>query len=199
MLSTALRLNRSPRIPLRPLLEDSVFHAPFLGVLLTRLGGVRACPENAERLLKQDDSTVAVFPEGMQGLSKLFAKRHQLQRFGRGGFIKLALRTQAPIYPVAIVGAEECHPILYKADTLAKGLGLPFLPVTPTFPHLGPLGFLPLPSRWSIRVGPAVDLSGATQADLHDRRIIGDLSERVRGQIQNMVTELVEARGGAYF
>ena len=113
-----------------------MFHFPYLGTLMNRIGGVRACPENAERLLQQDQ-LVAVFPEGIKGIGKLYKERYQLQRFGRGGFVKLALKCDAPIIPTAVVGAEEIHPMVGKVTWLAKSFGIPYLPVTPTFPFLG--------------------------------------------------------------
>src|SRR5258708_6827249 len=126
----------------RPLAEDFVFHFPYLGTLMNRIGAVRACQENAQRLLEQDQ-LVAVFPQGIKGLGKRYRERYQLQRFGRGGFIKLALATDSPIIPTAVVGAEEIHPMLAKVTFLAKALRLPYIPLTPTFPWLGPVGLVP--------------------------------------------------------
>src|SRR5207302_4494751 len=103
--------------------------------------------ENAERLLSKG-TAVAVFPEGSKGIGKLYKERYRLQRFGRGGFIRLGLRTQTPIVPCALVGAEEANPMLYRVESLSKALGVPYLPVTPTFPALGPLGLLPAPTNW---------------------------------------------------
>src|SRR5206468_5610956 len=111
MLKVALRLDHPAARELRPLVDDFVFQAPFLASLMTRVGGVRACPENAERLLRRGE-LVGVSPEGVRGMKKRFGERYQLRRFGRGGFVTLALRTGAPIVPVAIVGAEEIQPLL---------------------------------------------------------------------------------------
>jgi 1-acyl-sn-glycerol-3-phosphate acyltransferase len=113
---------------------------------LARLGGVRACRENAERLLEAGRFVIA-FPEGVKGAAKVFRERYRLKRFGRGGVIRVALETGAPLVPVGIVGAEEAHPILFKWRP-PIGIGVPFVPVTPTFPWLGPLGALPLPAKW---------------------------------------------------
>ena len=144
VLRSALRAARPELSPLRWLTEDSIFHYPFLGVFMNRLGAVRACPENAERLLRQD-RLVAAFPEGSQGSGKLFRQRYQLQRFGRGGYVKLALKHGAPILPTAIIGAEETNPLLRRARILGRSFGTDYLPITPTFPWLGPLGLLPAP------------------------------------------------------
>ena len=180
---------------LRWLIEDFNFHAPFLGSFLNRLGAVRACQENAQRLLEHE-SLVAVFPEGIKGVTKLYSKRYQLQRFGRGGYVKLALRMRAPIIPSAIVGPEDAYPILYRMSALAKGLGLPFLPITPTFPWLGPLGLLPLPSRTVIIFGPPIlglDQYGPESVD--DSVLVHEINERVRSTIQSLVNEACKLRG----
>jgi 1-acyl-sn-glycerol-3-phosphate acyltransferase len=165
----------------RPLVEDPVMTAPFLGTLMTRLGCVRASQDNASRLLDRDE-LVAVFPEGMQGLGKLYKQRHKLQRFGRGGFVRLALRTNAPVIPVAVVGAEDTAPLLAKIELLSflkDNPSLPYVPVTPV---------VPLPARWRIRVGEPVDVAG----EVHEA------TARVRTAIQKSVDDLVAARGKVY-
>jgi 1-acyl-sn-glycerol-3-phosphate acyltransferase len=199
MLMHAVRRETEGHRELRPLVEDFVFHFPYLGTFMNRIGGVRACQENAERLL-EDDQLVAVFPEGIKGIGKLFKDRYRLQRFGRGGFVKLALRTGAPIIPVAIVGAEEIHPMIAKITGLARSLGAPYLPITPTFPLLGPLGLLPIPTKWTIRIGPPMDLGvrhGPQAAS--DRILIGKLAESVRTSIQDMLNETLSKRKSAIF
>ena len=119
MLLHAIRRDHPARRDVRPLVEDAVFHLPWLGPLMNRIGGVRACPENAARLLEKDE-LIAVFPEGVKGMSKLWRDRYRLQRFGRGGFVKLALKTGAPIIPVAVVGAEEALPLLGRVTWFAR-------------------------------------------------------------------------------
>lgn len=184
---------------LRWLVEDSVFHAPFIGTFLSRLGAVRACPENAERLLV-GDGLLAVFPEGLNGARKPYADRYQLQRFGRGGAIKLALRTGTPVLPVAVVGPEDAYPLLYRLGVGAKFAGLPFVPITPTFPWLGPLGLLPLPSRFAIRVGPPVaELQGLGPEAATDPNIVHGLNERLRITVQQLVDEARSERGDRVF
>lgn len=195
MLKTAVRLEHPARPDLRWLTEDYVYHAPFVGAFFSRIGGVRACPENAERLLAQRHP-VAVFPEGIKGTGKPFSQRYRLQRFGRGGYIKLALRMGVQILPVAIVGSEETYPLLYKIKPFAKALGLPFVPVTPTFPWLGPLGAVPLPSRWRIEVGePVSELDDYDAAAAADPTVVNQLNERVRSRLQAMLDSGVAARG----
>jgi len=199
MLMRAVEREHPARRQVRPLLEDEVFHFPYLGTFLNRMGGVRACPENAERLLA-DEQLVAVFPEGIQGIGKLYRDRYRLQRFGRGGFVKLALRTGSPIIPVAVVGAEEATPLVARFTWLARALGMPHLPITPLFPLLGPAGLLPLPSKWRVRFGEPVSLSseGGTM-DAEDRLLVARLAESIRTQVQDMIEHLLAARGASAF
>ena len=199
MLMRAVEREHPARRQVRPLLEDEVFHFPYLGTFLNRMGGVRACPENAERLLA-DEQLVAVFPEGIQGIGKLYRDRYRLQRFGRGGFVKLALKTGSPIIPVAIVGAEEATPMVAKFTWLARALGMPHLPITPLFPLLGPAGLLPLPSKWRVRFGEPVNLAsegGAMNAE--DRLLVARLAESIRTKVQDMISNLLAARGRSAF
>jgi 1-acyl-sn-glycerol-3-phosphate acyltransferase len=211
LLMHAVRREHPHKREVRPLVEDFVFHFPYLGTLINRIGGVRACQENAERLLEQD-ALVAVFPEGEKGIGKLFRERYRLQRFGRGGFVKLALRTGAPIIPCAIVGAEEIHPLVAKVTWLARSFGAPYLPVTPTFPLLGPVGLLPLPTKWTIRFGPPLDYgrrygqggasaapSGLGPTGEHDRILVNRLSESVRAIIQELVDDRLARRKSIFF
>ena len=198
MLKLAMKREHPQKRDVRWLAEDFIFHFPFLGSFTNRVGAVRACQENAERLLKQD-ALVAVFPEGVKGIGKLFKQRYQLQRFGRGGFIKLCLRTQTPIVPVAIVGAEETNPMLYRIEYLTKALGLPYFPVTPTFPLLGPLGLLPAPTKWKIMFGEPVAFEGYGQEAADDEILVGRLAERVRATIQGMLDRSIGERRSVFF
>jgi 1-acyl-sn-glycerol-3-phosphate acyltransferase len=197
MLKVAVENRHMSGRPVRFLVEDFVFHFPFLGSFMNRIGGVRACQDNARRLL-QNEQLVVVFPEGVKGIGKLFWDRYKLQRFGRGGFIKLALRTNSPIIPVAVVGAEEIHPMLARLDFLARTLKLPYIPVTPTFPLLGPLGAIPLPSKWLIQFGRPISLAQYTPEDADDALKIMQLAEKVRSTIQQMVNELLKKRKTAF-
>lgn len=198
MLKTAIKLEHPEPRDLRWLTEDFIAHMPFLGSTMNRLGAVRACQENAERLLVKEE-LVAVFPEGVKGISKLFSERYRLQRFGRGGFIKLCLRTKTPIVPVAIVGAEETNPLLFRVEYLAKALGLPYVPVTPTFPALGPLGLIPAPTKWQIHFGEPIDFSGHGRDAADDEIVVGKLAERVRATIQGMLDRAIGTRKSVFF
>jgi 1-acyl-sn-glycerol-3-phosphate acyltransferase len=198
MLRTALRIDHPQGRDLRWLAEDFLFYLPFAGVAMNRAGAVRACQENAERLLSRDN-LIGVFPEGVQGIRKLFRDRYRLQRFGRGGYIRLCLRTRAPLIPCSIIGGEESSPLLYRFDALADLLRIPYLPVTPTFPALGPLGLLPAPTKWRIKFAEPIlfDNYGPEAAD--DDLLVGKLSDRVRGTIQSMLENGLQKRRSIWF
>lgn len=198
MIKTALRREHPEARHVRWLTEDFIYHFPYLGGAMNRLGAVRACQENAERLLAKDE-LVAVFPEGVKGIGKLFAQRYRLQRFGRGGFVKLGLRTRTPIVPVAVVGAEEANPMVFRIEHLAKLVGLPYVPVTPTFPLLGPAGLLPAPTKWKMVFGEPLDLSSYGPEAADDELLVGRLAERVRATIQGMLDREIGARKSVFF
>jgi 1-acyl-sn-glycerol-3-phosphate acyltransferase len=198
MLKTAVKREHPRQRDLRWLTEDIIFHFPFLGAFSNRIGAVRACQENAERLLRQE-ALVAVFPEGLKGIGKLYKDRYRLQRFGRGGFIKLSLRTGTPVIPVAVVGAEETNPMLARIERVSTALGLPYIPVTPTFPALGPLGLLPAPTKWKILFGEVVRFDEYGPEAAEDEILVGRLAERVRGAIQSMLDHAVGERRSVWF
>ena len=199
MIMHAVKEEHRAHREVRPLVEDFVFHFPYLGTLMNRIGGVRACQENAERLLAQDQ-LVAVFPEGIKGIGKLYTERYQLQRFGRGGFVKLALKCDAPIIPTAVVGAEEIHPMVTKVTWLAKSFGIPYLPVTPTFPLLGVAGLIPLPTKWFIAFGEPLYFNAEYGAEgANDRILVNKLAEQVRTRIQEMIDGLLKQRKSILF
>jgi len=183
---------------LRPrfLMSDWVATSPFSQPLLTRLGGVRACPENAERLLEAGEWIVN-FPEGPKGALKPFRERYQLQRFGRGGFVSLALRLNATLIPVAVVGAEEVHPVLFHPNLPRRLLGIP-LPVTPTFPLAGPLGLIPLPSQWFIRFGDPIRWDAADRERAEDALFINRTRDEIRNIIQGFLEEEVHRRSSVF-
>jgi 1-acyl-sn-glycerol-3-phosphate acyltransferase len=176
---------------------DWAFELPFLSSFMRRVGGVPASPLNGTRLLEQDE-LVMVFPEGVKGTGKPFSERYRLQRFGRGGFVEIALRTGSPIVPVAVVGSEEIYPKLADSPTLARAVGAPFVPITPTFPWLGALGLIPLPSRWRIEFCEPVDLSAYGPDAADDRRVVFDLSEQVRETIQQALYDNLAKRQSVF-
>lgn len=189
--------HRSPR-PVRWLYLKWFSSLPFVSILLSRAGGAMACPENGERLLEQDQ-LVGVFPEGLKGVGKLFKDRYKLARFGRGGFIKMAMRTRAPIIPVSVVGAEEIYPALTYLEFISKPLGMPMFPITPTFPWLGLLGLIPLPSKWSIHFGTPIRFNENAPAKVDDFLILSLLTEKVRGQIQTQIDDQLKLRKSVFF
>lgn len=186
MIKLAVRHEHRARRQCRLLALDMFALLPFLAPLLARLGEVRASQENGLRLLRKGE-LVGVFPEGVKGVGKRFKDRYQLARFGRGGFVRLALRSGAPIVPCAVVGAEEIHPVLARADWIGRPLGLPYFPLTPSFPVLGLLGLVPLPSRWSIEFADPVAVDGYGPEAADDPILVSRLAEQVRSTIQRMI------------
>jgi 1-acyl-sn-glycerol-3-phosphate acyltransferase len=197
MISVALlREHPLPRHP-RFLVLNWAFDLPWISAFIRRVGGVVASPYNALRLLEQDQ-LVAVFPEGVKGTGKPFGERYRLQRFGRGGFVEIALRASAPIVPVAVVGSEEIYPKLADVPALARAIGAPFFPVTPTFPWLGPLGVVPLPSKWRIEFCDPIDTAHYGPDAANDRGLVLELTEQVRETVQQAVYANLVRRGSAF-
>jgi 1-acyl-sn-glycerol-3-phosphate acyltransferase len=197
MISVALlREHPLPRHP-RFLVLNWAFDLPWISAFIRRVGGVVASPYNALRLLEQDQ-LVAVFPEGVKGTGKPFGERYRLQRFGRGGFVEIALRASAPIVPVAVVGSEEIYPKLADVPALARVIGAPFFPVTPTFPWLGPLGVVPLPSKWRIEFCDPIDTAHYGPDAANDRGLVLELTEQVRDTVQQAVYANLVRRGSSF-
>lgn len=198
MVQLAVRHEHPARRVCRMLALDMFALLPVLAPVLSKSGSVRANPANAERLLRRGD-LVGVFPEGVKGVGKRFKDRYKLARFGRGGFIRIALRTGSPIVPCAVVGAEEIHPVVAKADWVGRPFGLPYFPITPTFPLLGPLGVVPLPTKWSIDFGDPLDLSGYGPEAATDPILVNRLSQQVRDTVQSMIDGRVARRRSVWF
>ncbi len=180
---------------LRVLGSDVVFRTPGLGPLARRTGASLACHPDAERLLRAGE-LVGVWPEGARGSSKPFRDRYQLQRFGRSGFVEAAIAARVPIIAVSIVGAEETHPVLRTAPALARILNLPHFPLTPTFPWLGPLGLVPLPSKWYLEFSEAILPS--SYPDQPDTTAVFELADQVRETIQASLYRLLVQRRSAW-
>jgi len=197
MLQAGLHDEHPARRNLRLLGADLVYEIPLLAPLARKGGHTRASPANAHALLRSGE-VVGVFPEGFKGIGKPFSDRYQLRRFGRGGFAATAIRARVPIVPCAIVGAEEIYPLIGNATTLAQVLKLPYFPITPLFPWLGPLGAVPLPSRWIIEFCPPVPTSDYEPGSENDPAVVADLSGRVRGTIQRKLDDLLAERGPAF-
>jgi len=178
-------------------LADNLFRSlPVVGTLWSRAGGVPAHPDNAFRLLHDEQQLVLVFPEGTKGTGKLVGERYQLRRFGRGGFVEIAMRAGVPIVPIAVVGNEEAMPILAKSSRLAKLLNVPYMPLTANMFLFGPVGGLivPLPAKFKLRVLPPVHFDVATNQDRYNRSVVLDESEAIRTTIQNALFDMLRAR-----
>jgi 1-acyl-sn-glycerol-3-phosphate acyltransferase len=165
----------------------------MLGQAARKAGHTMACTADAHRLLSKGELT-AVFPEGYKGLGKPFKDRYKLQRFGRGGFVSAALRTKAPIVPCSIVGSEEIYPMLGDVRLLARLLGLPYFPITPLFPLAGPVGLIPLPSKWHIEFGEPISTTDYDDTAPEDPMITFDLTDQVRETIQQTLYRLLTNR-----
>jgi 1-acyl-sn-glycerol-3-phosphate acyltransferase len=198
MVQYAVARKHPERRAVRNIGADLVYRLPFVGPLARKTGNAVACPDDAYELLRRGE-LLGIFPEGFKGVGKGWRERYKLQRFGRAGFMEIALRAQVPIIPIAVVGAEEAFPMIGNARGLARLLGLPYFPITPTFPLLGPLGLLPLPSRWFIEFGHPIRTDEYAADDADDAMLVFDLADRVRDTIQQMLYRNLNARGGAFF
>ena len=194
MTAVAVREHHPMKRPLRMLGADLIFQTPFLGPINRKAGNTLACNPDAERLLSMGE-LVSVFPEGFKGVGKPYSQRYKLQRFGRGGFVTAALNTGMPIIPVSIVGAEEIYPLIGNIKPLARALGFPYFPVTPTFPLLGPLGAIPLPSKWIIEFGEPIPTDEYAENAADDPMVVFNLTDRVRETIQQTLYRLLLRRG----
>lgn len=177
----------------RLLAADLAVSMPVISHLARKTGNTVAIEEDSLRLLRAGE-LVGVFPEGYKGVGKKFSDRYRLQRFGRGGFVQIALKARVPIIPVAIVGAEEIYPMIGNLRPLARLLGLPYFPVTPFFPWLGPLGAIPLPSKWMIEFGEPISTEGFADDAFEDTMLVFDLTDRVRDAIQQLLNRNLAAR-----
>jgi 1-acyl-sn-glycerol-3-phosphate acyltransferase len=198
MMQVAVHDNHPDGRHLRLLAADLVFMLPVVNELARKLGHTLACAEDAERLLG-DGELVGVMPEGFKGIGKPFSERYKLQRFGRGGFVSTALRRGVPIVPCSIVGAEEIYPMIGNAKTLARVLGFPYFPITPTFPWLGPLGAVPLPTKWTIQFGEPIPTDGYPLEAAEDPMLMFNLTDQVREQIQHTLYKLLVQRRSVFF
>jgi len=198
MIATAIRRRHGAARHPRFLVLDWAFELPWVSVAIRRYGGVPGSQRDALRLLREGH-IVIVFPEGAKGTGKAWQDRYHLGRFGRGGFVELALRAGVPVIPAAVVGSEEIYPMVARAPAaLARLVGAPYLPITPTFPLLGPFGAIPLPSRWRITFAPAVDLRDHGPDAAGDRALVLDISERIRSTIQEQLEATLVRRRGAF-
>ena len=190
MISTALILEAEPPRLARAMGEYWLGTLPFMSVLLERIGSSVGTPQTCVDMLKRDECVMA-FPEGVRGMNKLYADAYQLQEFGLG-FMRLALETDTPIVPVAVVGSEEQAPAIANLESFGRIFGMPAFPITITWPWLGPLGMIPLPVRYHIELGAPMRFRG----DPNDEdEIIEEKVEEVKSTIQSMLRKgLAERR-----
>jgi len=183
---------------LRPLGADLVFKMPVVGEMARRSGVTLACNEDAQRMLAGGE-LVGVWPEGFKGIGKAYSDRYRLQRFGRGGFVSAALRTGVPIVPCAVVGAEEIYPLVGNVPALARLLGVPYIPITPFFPWLGPLGMVPLPSKWLIEFGEPIRTDSYDEGAADDPMLVFNVTDQVRETIQQTLYTLLMQRRSVFY
>jgi 1-acyl-sn-glycerol-3-phosphate acyltransferase len=198
MIGTAVLNEHPARRLVRNLYATWFPTLPFVATFLERMGQALADVENGIRLLEQDE-LVGVYPEGYKGVGKLYTERYKLARFGRGGFVKMALATGAPIIPTAVVGAEETYLALGKSELLARFSGFPYFPLSPTFPWLGLLGLIPLPTKWTIDFGEPIATASYGPEAANNLALISQLSDQTRNIIQRMLNERLIQRKSLLF
>jgi 1-acyl-sn-glycerol-3-phosphate acyltransferase len=196
-LMTMLTVHDATGRHLRPLGADLVFSTPVVGQLARRSGATLACQEDAERMLAGGE-LVGVWPEGFKGIGKPYSERYKLQRFGRGGFVAAAIRTGAPIVPLSVVGAEEIYPLIGNVPALARLLGVPYIPITPFFPWLGPLGLVPLPSKWLLELGEPIRTDDYDEGAADDPMLVFNVTDQVRENIQQALYRLLMQRESVF-
>ena len=200
MIMQAIRHEHARPRPVYMLGEHWFKGYPGVGLLANKIGMVAAHPANAQRLLRDEQRLALVFPEGQKASRKLYWQRYRLRRFGRGGFVRTAMRAGVPIVPVAVVGAEEAMPIFAHVPLLQRLTGLIYFPVNHAFPHFGlAAGMMYLPAKFRIRFLEPIDLSGYAPEDADDIALVGRLSERIRLRIQEELDDLVLARKSVWF
>ena len=197
MIKTAVFTEHSHPRHVRALVASQFMGMPVMSWFLRRTGQAVGHPDDTRRLLERDE-LVLVFPEGTRGTGKSFHDRYRLRRFGRGGFVATAIRARAPIIPVSVVGSEEIYPMVGDLRPLAKLLGLPYFPVTPFWPWLGPLGMIPLPSKWRIQFHPPIEVADLPLAAAEDQHQVMALADEVRETIQRGVYDNLKLRRGVF-
>jgi 1-acyl-sn-glycerol-3-phosphate acyltransferase len=186
--------------PVYGLAENLFRTLPVVGTLWSRSGGVTAHPDNAYRLLHDEEHLVLVFPEGTKATGKHYSDRYRLRRFGRGGFVEIAMRAGAPVIPIAVMGAEEAMPVLFKSPRLAKALNLPYFPITANMLAFGPAGLVAyLPAKFRIRVLPPVHFDVAPNQERYSRSRVMEESERIRRMVQDALYDMLRHRRSVWF
>jgi 1-acyl-sn-glycerol-3-phosphate acyltransferase len=197
MIKTAVFTEHSQPRHVRALVASQFMGMPMMSWFLRRTGQAVGHPDDTRRLLERDE-LVLVFPEGTRGTGKGFRDRYRLRRFGRGGFVATAIRAKAPIVPISVVGSEEIYPMVGDLRPVARLLGLPYFPVTPFWPWLGPLGMIPLPSKWRIQFHAPIEVADLPAKAADDQHLVMALSDRVRDTIQHGIYENLKLRRGVF-
>lgn len=186
--------------PVYGLAEYIFRQVPVVSTWWARGGGVTANPHNAYRLLREQRQLALVFPEGTKGTSKLYTERYKLRRFGRGGFVEIAMRAGVPVVPIAVVGAEEAMPMVFNVRGLARPLGVPYVPITANMLLFGPLGLLAyFPAKFRIRVLPPIHFDVAPDQPRYSRSKVMDHSEEIRELIQDALYDMLRKRRSVWF
>jgi 1-acyl-sn-glycerol-3-phosphate acyltransferase len=191
--------HRAPR-PLYMLGEHWFKGYPGVGMLANKIGLVAAHPANAHRLLHDEGKLALVFPEGQKGSRKLYWQRYKLRRFGRGGFVKTAIRAGVPIVPIAVVGAEEAMPIFAHVRALQRLTGLIYFPINHAFPHFGLLaGLMYMPAKFRIRFLDPISFDGAGPDAADDVAFVQQTADDIRARIQSALNEMLRQRRSVWF
>jgi 1-acyl-sn-glycerol-3-phosphate acyltransferase len=193
-------IERDLKRPVYGLAENLFRKMPVIGTLWSRSGGVAAHPDNAYRLLHDEQQLVLVFPEGTKGTGKPYNERYRLRRFGRGGFVEIAMRAGVPVIPIAVMGAEEAMPILFKSPRLAKAMNIPYFPITANMLVAGPLGLAAyFPAKFKIRVLPPVLFDVPPNQERYSRSRVMEESERIRRLVQDALYDMLRTRQSVWF
>src|SRR3954468_20713064 len=190
MIAKAIKTEHATPRPLHLTVENFFKGYPGLSMLLPKLGGVPAHPANVHRLLCDEDQLVLVFPEGAKGTEKLYKDRYRLRRFGRGGFVRAAMRARVPIVPIAVVGAEEAQPVFAQIPLLAKVTGLIYAPI-------GPLVYLP--AKFRIRFMEPIPTDDMGDDSWNNRGLVQTVSQEIRARIQEELFDMVGRRESVWF
>ncbi|MEA2364598.1 MAG: hypothetical protein QOI32_110 [Thermoleophilaceae bacterium] len=198
MIAKAIKEEHPHPRPLNITIEHFFKGYPGFSMLVSKIGCVAAHPANVHRLLFDEEQLVLVFPEGRKGTEKLYKDRYRLRRFGRGGFVEAAMRAQAPIVPVCVVGAEEAAPIFAHVKLMQRLTGLLYFPITPTFPHFGLLGMAGyLPAKFKLRFLEPIQFE---EEGMHeDKALVQTVAHEIRARIQENVWDMLAKRKSVWF
>jgi 1-acyl-sn-glycerol-3-phosphate acyltransferase len=200
MVMEAIRNEHPDPRPLYMLGENWFKGIPGVGMMANKIGLVSAHRDNAQRLLHDEGRLAIVFPEGQKGSRKLLWQRYRLRRFGRGGFVRTAIRARVPIVPIAVVGAEEAMPIFAHLRPLQRISGLIYFPVNHAFPHFGlAAGLMYLPAKFKIRFLEPLDMSEYEPETAEDSGAIQAIAEEIRARIQIQLEKMLAQRQSVWF